>query len=187
MQGIARRGDKNVRGSKGPSHRILRKVRRSARASSARARALSRTHSLTDRRETAAACNVRFAAGVNRKSNFSVRGVRVAIVTPSKEDSTNGTDLPDKVKITIQPFTGAHHAPSFSADLPAKSHSQVNRNGTENSRQEWIWWIFQSFHSDTTNLSRPEMPGDFSLSKGIVSSTLPPLSRLGSSGWLSAP
>src|SRR5262249_27737015 len=60
------------------------KVRRSASASSARANALSRTNSLTDRFEAAAAaCNAAFAAGVNRRSSFSLRNGRDGISPPS--------------------------------------------------------------------------------------------------------
>lgn len=50
------------------------KVRRSASASSAPARALSGTNSLTERCATlAAACNARFASAVSLRSSFSLR------------------------------------------------------------------------------------------------------------------
>src|SRR5437763_836757 len=55
-------------------------LRRSARASSARAKALSSTNSLTERFEAAAAaCNAVLASGVSRKSSFSLRVVRADI------------------------------------------------------------------------------------------------------------
>src|SRR5215472_8190007 len=59
-------------------------VRRSAKASSARAKALSSTNSLTERCATAAAaCNARFAFFVSRRSSFSVRVVRDDMCAPS--------------------------------------------------------------------------------------------------------
>ncbi len=60
------------------------KVRRSARASSARANALSRTNSLTERLEAAAAArNAVLALRVSRRSSFSVRRERDGMATPS--------------------------------------------------------------------------------------------------------
>src|SRR5271157_540107 len=60
------------------------KVRRSARASSARASALSKTNSLTDRLEAAAAAlNAVFALRVSRRSSFSLRRERDGMATPS--------------------------------------------------------------------------------------------------------
>lgn len=59
------------------------KVRRSASASSARASALSKTNSLTERWEAAAAaCSARLASRVRRRSSFSLRVVVRVVVAP---------------------------------------------------------------------------------------------------------
>jgi hypothetical protein len=58
-------------------------VRLSAKASLARANALSRTNSLTERLEAAAAaCKVCFALRVSLKSSFSLRVERGDIASP---------------------------------------------------------------------------------------------------------
>src|SRR5271166_3219023 len=72
------------------------KVRRSASASSAQASALSRTNSLTEQLEAAAAArNAVFALRVNRRSSFSLRRERDDILTPS---AARLPSLPDNVK-----------------------------------------------------------------------------------------
>src|SRR5208282_4228727 len=72
------------------------KVRRSARASSARASALSRTNSLTERLEAAAAARKAvLALRVNRRSSFSLRRERDGMATPSL---LRLSGLPDNVK-----------------------------------------------------------------------------------------
>src|SRR5208283_3312382 len=72
------------------------KVRRSARASSARASALSRTNSLTERLEAAAAAlNAVLALRVNRRSSFSLRRERGGMIPPAL---LRLSGLPDNVK-----------------------------------------------------------------------------------------
>src|SRR5579859_98572 len=74
------------------------KRRRSGKVSSARAIALSSTNSLTDRAlADAAACSTCFAAGVRRKSSFSVRGAVLAMVTSFQgQATTNARQCHDK-------------------------------------------------------------------------------------------
>lgn len=78
------------------------KDRRSASASSARAKALSSTNSLTERCETAAAaCRARFALRVSRRSSFSLRVVRVAIIPFHSDVNDFARQCKDNIKRVV--------------------------------------------------------------------------------------